>query len=108
MIGKTVNVIIDRPLGSVHPKHKNIVYPLNYGYINGIFAGDKEEQDVYIMGINRPMKFFMGEIIAIIHRKNDSEDKLVVAPTGIKFTKQQIIDATEFQEKFFDSEVIVI
>ena len=54
------------------------------------------------------MNVFVGEIIEIIHRKNDIEDKWVVAPKESKFTKQQIIDATEFQEKFFDSEVIVI
>ncbi len=107
MIGKTVKVIIDRPKGSIHPKHKDIIYPLNYGYVDGCFAGDGEEQDVYIMGIDHPLKEFEGEIIAIIHRINDLEDKWVVAPKGIKFTKQEIIDATEFMEKFFDSEVIV-
>ena len=69
---------------------------------------DGEEQDAYIIGINYPLNVFIGEIIAIIHRKNDIEDKWVVAPKESKFTKQQIIDATKFQEKFFDSEVIVI
>ena len=31
-LGKKVNVIIDRKLGSKHPKH-NFIYPVNYGYI---------------------------------------------------------------------------
>mgnify|MGYP003520822077 FL=1 len=108
MIGRIVKVIVDRPIGSVHPKHKDLIYPLNYGYVDGILAGDGEEQDSYIIGINYPLNVFIGEIIAIIHRKNDIEDKWVVAPKESKFTKQQIIDATKFQEKFFDSEVIVI
>ena len=108
MIGRIVKVIVDRPIGSVHPKHKDLIYPLNYGYVDCILAGDGEEQDAYIIGINYPLNVFVGEIIAIIHRKNDIEDKWVVAPKESKFTKQQIIDATEFQEKFFDSEVIVI
>lgn len=107
MIGRIVKVIVDRPIGSVHPKHKDLIYPLNYGYVDGILAGDGEEQDAYIIGINYPLNVFVGEIIAIIHRKNDIEDKWVVAHKGSNFTKQQIIDATEFQEKFFDSEVIV-
>lgn len=45
MIGKTVTVIIDRPLGSYHPKYKDTYYPINYGYIEGIVAQDGEEQD---------------------------------------------------------------
>ena len=51
MIGNTVNVIVDRPLGSIHPKNKSLVYPINYGYVNGIIAPDGEEQDAYIHGI---------------------------------------------------------
>ena len=31
-IGKTINVKIDRPFGSKHPKH-GFIYPVNYGYI---------------------------------------------------------------------------
>ena len=54
MLGKTVNVIVDRPLGSVHPKHSNIIYPINYGYVEGIIAPDGEEQDVYLI-IDRNM-----------------------------------------------------
>lgn len=107
MIGKTVKVIIDRPKGSIHPKYKDIVYPLNYGYVDGFFAGDGEEQDVYVMGIDYPLINFEGEVIAIIHRINDLEDKWVVAPKGIRFTKKEIIEATEFQEKFFNIDVIV-
>ena len=45
MIGKTVTVIVDRPLGSYHPKHKDLYYPVNYGYIEGVMGGDDEEQD---------------------------------------------------------------
>ena len=48
MIGKTVKVIVDRPLGSLHPKYKNMQYPINYGYIEGVIGGDKEEQDAYL------------------------------------------------------------
>ena len=74
IIGRTVTVTIDRPLGSYHPKHKDIFYPINYGYIEGIMAADGEEQDAYILGVDKALEKFTGKIIAIVHRKNDVED----------------------------------
>ena len=53
VIGDIVKITVDRPLGSRHPKHKNIIYPINYGYIEGIIAPDGEEQDAYILGVRR-------------------------------------------------------
>jgi len=71
MLGKLVTVTVDRPLGSYHPKHKDIHYPVNYGYIEGIIAPDGEEQDAYILGIDIPLEKFTGKVIAIIHRLDD-------------------------------------
>lgn len=105
MIGDTVKVIVDRPLGSYHPKHKDIYYPINYGYIEGIIAPDGEEQDAYILGVNEPVKEFVGKIIAIIHRKNDIEEKWIVAPEGMTFTRDEIMQQVHFQEQYFKSEV---
>ena len=82
MLGKIVKVKVDRPMGTYHPKHKDIYYPINYGYIEGIMASDGEEQDAYILGVNKPVEEFTGKVIAIIHRLNDVEDKWVVAPEG--------------------------
>lgn len=107
MLGKKVTVTVDRPLGSVHPKHKNIVYPLNYGYVNGVIAPDGEEQDVYIMGVDVPIKAFTGIVVAVIHRLNDAEDKWIVAPEGYTVTKEDIIKATYFQEKYFNIKIIM-
>ena len=50
MLGKRVKVKIDRPLGSCHPKYKDLYYPVNYGYVEGVIAPDGEEQDAYILG----------------------------------------------------------
>ena len=102
-----VKVTVDRPLGSHHPKFPDMVYPINYGYINGIIAGDGEEQDAYILGIKEPLTEFIGEVIAVIHRLDDCEDKWVVAPEGMYFTKEQIAEAVHFQEKYFKSEIII-
>ncbi|MBQ3100704.1 MAG: inorganic pyrophosphatase [Clostridia bacterium] len=105
MIGKTVTVTVDRPLGSVHPRYKNIVYTVNYGYVEGIIGGDGEEQDAYILGVDRPVESFTGKIIAVVHRSNDDEDKWVVAPEGVVFTKDEIIGQIYFQERYFDFEI---
>ena len=105
MIGKTVRVIIDRPLGTYHPKYKDIFYSVNYGYIPEIIAPDGEEQDAYILGVDEPLEEFTGKVIAIIHRIDDIENKWIVAPEGINFTKEEINKMVEFQEKYFKTEI---
>lgn len=104
-LGKTVNISIDRPMGSVHPKHDDIVYPVNYGFIPNVLGGDGEELDVYLLGADAPVTEYTAQIIGIIHRRNDIEDKLVAAPEGMSFTAEEIKEAVEFQEQYFDSEI---
>lgn len=104
MLGKIVKVIVDRPLGSYHPTHKNIYYSVNYGYIPEIMSGDGEEQDAYILGVYVPTEF-TGRVVAVIHRKNDNENKWVVAPENSNLSKEEILNAIEFQEKYFDIEI---
>lgn len=106
LLGKSVTVIIDRPLGTTHPNHKDIIYPINYGYIENLFAGDGEEQDAYILGIDKKVDIFRGTVIAIIHRLDDVEDKLVVAPNNKRFTYKEIMEDVHFQEKYFETEII--
>lgn len=106
MIGKAVKVIVDWPLGSYHPAHKDIYYPINYGYIEGIIAPDGEEQDAYILGIHTAVKEFTGRVIAIIHRDDDIEEKWVVAPENMDFSEEEIMKQVEFQERYFKSSVI--
>ncbi|WP_303887709.1 inorganic pyrophosphatase [Thomasclavelia spiroformis] len=107
VLGKRVNVIIDRPLGSYHPKYKNLYYPVNYGYVENVMGGDNEWQDVYILGINEPIERYTGKVIAIIHRFNDIENKWVVTPEEMTFTKEQIKKLVEFQEQYFEFEIIM-
>ena len=105
IIGNTVMGKIDRPLGSCHPRHPDIVYPINYGYTEGVFAGDGAEQDVYYLGEDKPIKDFEGKVIAVFHRHNDIEDKWIVVPEGMQFTDEEIMRQIKFQEKFFDGEL---
>ena len=108
MLGKKVKVIIDRPLGSYHPEHKDLYYPVNYGYIEGIIAPDGEEQDAYILGVDGAVDEFEGVIVAVIRRLDDIEEKWVVAPENTVFTKQEIMNQVEFQEKYFTTEIIML
>lgn len=107
-LGENVIVKIDRPIWSEHPKHPGLVYPINYGYIEGVFAPDGEELDVYILGVDKPLEVFSGRIIAIVHREDDVEDKLVAAPEGIVFKQAEIEKAIYFQEKYYKSKVEVL
>ena len=107
MLGKTVTVKVDRPLCSYHPKHNDIYYQVNYGYVEGIMAGDGEEQDAYILGVDCPVKEFTGKIIAIIHRINDVEDKWIVVPEDKKYTAEQIEEEVNFQEQYFEHKIIM-
>ena len=107
-LGKIVNVKIDRPMGSLHPKFKDIIYKVNYGFIPNTTSGDDEEIDVYLLGVDHPVSDFQARVIAIIHRLNDVEDKLVAAPEGITFSKSEIESAVNFQEKYFKTEIKVL
>lgn len=105
MIGSKVKVVVDRPLGSHHPKHDDVIYPVNYGYIPGILARDGEEQDAYILGVHEPVTEFEGRVIAVIHRFDDVEEKWVVAPEDVTFTKEEIMAQVAFQEQYFHTEI---
>ena len=107
MIGDIVKVIVDRPLGSQHPQYKETYYPINYGFVEGIMATDGEEQDAYILGVDVPVKEFVGKIIAIIDRYDDVEEKWVVVPQDMSYTKEEIKKQVEFQEKYFKSKIIM-
>ena len=102
-MGKLAHVVVDRPIGY---QHGDITYPINYGYIPGVIAGDGEEQDAYILGVNEPISAFDGQVVAAICRKNDCEDKLVVAPVGSVYHQGQIAEAVHFQEQYFDTRII--
>ena len=104
-IGNTVKVKIDRPLNSKHPKY-GFIYPINYGYVPNTKSQDGEEIDCYILGIDEPLKTFEGECIAVINRTNDDDDKLIIVPKGKEYTDSEIRELTNFQEKYFESEII--
>lgn len=104
-LGKKVDVVIDRPLGSKHPKH-GFEYEANYGYIANTISPDGEELDAYYIGVNEPLKKVQGICVAVIHRTNDNDDKLIVVPEGTELTDAEIENLTNFQEQWFEHEII--
>ena len=103
-LGRRLHVVIDRPLGSTHPGG-GFDYPVNYGYVPGFVVGDGEELDVYILGPVEPLDEYVGDVIAVVLRRDDVEDKLVVGESR-NWTAAAIAEAIAFQEQFFDSRVV--
>ena len=104
-LNKEITIKIDRPFGSKHPKH-GFIYPVNYGYVPNTISGDGEELDAYLLGVFEPVEEYKGKCIAIIHRTNDDDDKLVVVPVEKNYTDDQIDALTEFQEAYFKHIII--
>ena len=110
IIGKTVKGIIDRPMGSCHPRHKGLIYPVNYGYVVDVIGGDGAEQDIYLLGTDGPVQEYVGKIIAVYHRYDDAETKWIAVPcdengeigSNIAIPeKDEIYAQIAFQEQFF-------
>jgi len=104
-LGKIVNAEIDRKLGSMHPKY-DFVYPINYGFVPGTKAPDGAGLDVYVLGVDTAVEEFEGRCIAIIHRTNDDDDKLVLCGDGESYSDEEIREYTNFQEQWFESVII--
>lgn len=103
-LGKTVTVVIDRPIGYHHvTKGIHLHYTVNYGFLPGVIGGDGEEQDVYVLGVKEPLETFTGKIIGVVRRRDDNEDKFVAAPDDMAFTAEKIRQEIHFVEKYFKS-----
>jgi inorganic pyrophosphatase len=101
-LNQIVHVQVDRPLGSRHPMH-SFIYPVNYGYVPNMPAPDGDDLDAYVLGVFDPIETFTGRCIAIIHRLDDDDDKLIIVPEGRRYSDEQIQALVEFQERFFTS-----
>jgi len=104
-LNQIVKVVIDKPLGCIYSKYKTY-FEVNYGYIPNTAAPDGKELDAYVLKINQPLKEFTGRAVAIIHRFNDDDDKLIIVPDGENITDDEINQLTNFQEQFFKHEIV--
>lgn len=105
-LGNTIEITFDRPLGSTHPRHDDMVYPVNYGFVPGTKAGDGMEIDVYFLSSDKPLESTTATCIGYVHRFDDNEDKLI-ATDGEVPTVDEIENRLEFQEKWFKHEIIL-
>lgn len=115
IIGQVVKGKIDRPLGSYHPCHPSLYYPVNYGYVEGVIGGDGAEQDIYLLGVNHPVQEYTGKVIAVYHRYDDKKTKWVLVPCDengtvsddVKLpTDNEIYAEIAFREQFFSGVLI--
>ena len=104
-LGKELNIVIDRKLGSKHPEY-GFIYPVNYGYVPDTTSGDGEELDCYLLGVFEPVKSFKGKCIAIIHRVDDDDDKLIIVPKNKEYSDDVINALVEFQERYFEHIIV--
>jgi len=104
-LNQIVEVVIDKPLGCTYSKYKTY-FEVNYGFIPNTKAPDGEELDAYVLKVDQPLEKFVGRVVAIIHRLNDDDDKLIVVPDGETITDEEINKLTHFQEQFFQHQII--
>ena len=104
-LGKVLNIVIDRELGGKHPEY-GFIYPVNYGYVPDTTSGDGEELDCYLLGVFEPVKAFKGKCIAIIHRMDDDDDKLIIVPKNKEYSDDAINALVEFQERYFEHIIV--
>ena len=104
-IGEIIDIKIDRPFGSKHPKH-GFIYPINYGFVPNTTSGDGEELDCYLLGVFEPVEQYKGKCIAIVHRTNDNDDKLIIVPNDKDYSDDAINALVEFQEQYFEHIII--
>ena len=106
LLGQEVKVQIDRPLGSAHPRYPNFVYLVNYGFVPNTLAPDGAEIDAYILGVEKALESFTGRCTALLHRLDDDDDKLIVVPNGVTLSDEEILRATHFQERYFQTQLV--
>ena len=81
-------LVVDRPAGSRHPRHPTIVYPLDYGYLDGTSGGDGNEVDVWVGSL--PGQALDAVACTADTLKRDAELKLLLGCTA---EEKQIICA---------------
>lgn len=74
------SVIIDRPRRSAHPRNPNLIYPFDYGYLEGTTAGDGQGIDVWLGSGDRGQ--VTGVVCTVDLHKRDAELKVLLGCTA--------------------------
>ncbi len=75
-ITTTQQVIIDRPKGQPHPRYPEMIYPLDYGYIENTSASDGGGIDVWVGSLET--KKLTGILCTFDRLKRDAEIKILL------------------------------
>ncbi len=73
---ETNAIILDRPKGTRHPRHPKMIYPLDYGYVEGTSAADGDGIDVWVGSLG--IKTLTGILCTFDTIKHDAEIKLLI------------------------------
>jgi len=73
-------IVIDRPRGSAHPRYSDMIYPLDYGFLEGTRTGDGAGIDVW-RGVSGEQRV-SGLLCTVDLKKGDAEIKILVGCTG--------------------------
>ena len=78
----TNSIIIDRPKGTSHPRYKDMIYPLDYGYLENTTSSDGGGIDVWLGSLNTvtsntAAKILTGILCTFDTLKRDAEIKLL-------------------------------
>jgi len=71
-------IIMDRPKGSSHPRYPEVVYPLDYGYLENTTASDGGGIDVWLGSLELTNKTLTGILCTFDTLKRDAEIKLLI------------------------------
>ncbi len=105
-LGKRVDLEFDQQVGSSYAPHEIESYPINYGYVPGTKAPDGDELDAYLLNVNEPLNKSSGHCIAVIHRLNDNDDKLICVPEVVELTDEEISAQVDFQERLYEYVIV--
>jgi inorganic pyrophosphatase len=73
------SIVLDRPKGNAHPRYPEMIYPLDYGYLENTSAADGGGIDVWIGSMSQ--KTLTGILCTFDRLKRDAEIKLLIGCT---------------------------
>lgn len=78
----TSSIVIDRPQGSHHPRYPELVYPYDYGYLEGTLAMDGGGIDVWVGSLDSHVPGAL--ILTVDLKKRDTEMKVLLGCTEVE------------------------
>jgi inorganic pyrophosphatase len=73
---ETCPIVIDRPTGTHHPRYPEVIYPLDYGYLDGTSSADGGGIDVWLGSLGNHT--LSAVILTVDMHKRDTEIKLLL------------------------------